>query len=114
LLSHDWGALTWNGYPFFHKPPLYFWLTAFTYRMIGVSGLAARLWPAIFGFGVIVLTFVLGVRFRSCAVGATAVLLLLVVDHGYCGYWRNFLSLSRVGMLDTLLTFWIMVALVLV
>jgi 4-amino-4-deoxy-L-arabinose transferase-like glycosyltransferase len=40
--------------------------------------------------------------------------LLLVVDHGYYGYWWNFLSLSRVGMLDTLLTFWIMVALVLV
>jgi 4-amino-4-deoxy-L-arabinose transferase-like glycosyltransferase len=24
-LSHDWGTLTWNGYAFFHKPPLYFW-----------------------------------------------------------------------------------------
>jgi 4-amino-4-deoxy-L-arabinose transferase-like glycosyltransferase len=114
FLSHDWGTLTWNGYPFFHKPPVYFWLTALTYWTIGINELTARLWPAIFGFGVIVLTFVLGVRFRSWAVGATAVLLLLVVDHGYYGFWWNFLSLSRVGMLDTLLTFWIMVALVLV
>jgi predicted membrane-bound mannosyltransferase len=113
-LSHDWGTLTWNGYPFFHKPPLYFWLTAFTHGMIGINELAARFWPAIFGFGVVVLTFFLRVRFRSWTVGATAALLLLVVDYGYYGYWWNFLSLLRVGMLDALLTFWIMVALVLV
>ena len=62
VLSDTWMSLTWNGTPFFHKPPLYFWLTALTYKMIGVNEFAARLWPAIFGFGVVVLTFVLGVR----------------------------------------------------
>jgi dolichyl-phosphate-mannose--protein O-mannosyl transferase len=82
--------------------------------MIGTNELTARLWPATFGFGVVVLTFFLRVRFRSGTVGATAALLLLVVDYGYYGYWWNFLSLSRVSMLDTLLTFWVMVALVLV
>jgi 4-amino-4-deoxy-L-arabinose transferase-like glycosyltransferase len=114
VLADTWMSLTWNGTPFLHKPPLYFWLTALTYKMIGVSEFAARLWPAIFGFGIVVLTFVLGVRMRSWVVGATAALLLLVVDQGYYGYWWNFLSLSRVGMLDTALTFWIMVALLLV
>jgi 4-amino-4-deoxy-L-arabinose transferase-like glycosyltransferase len=114
VLSNSWMTLSWNGTPFFHKPPLYFWLTALTYKLIGVSEFAARLWPAIFGFGVVVLTFVLGVRLRSWVVGAIAALLLLVVDQGYYGYWWNFLSLSRVGMLDTGLTFWIMTALLLV
>ena len=114
VLSDTWMTLSWNGAPFFHKPPLYFWLTALTYNMIGVSEFAARLWPAIFGFGVVVLTFILGARLRSWAVGATAALLLLVVDQGYYGYWWNFLSLSRVGMLETGLTFWIMLALLLV
>jgi 4-amino-4-deoxy-L-arabinose transferase-like glycosyltransferase len=114
LLSHTWTTLSWNGAPFFHKPPLHFWLTALTYKMIGVNEFAARLWPAIFGFGVVVLTFVLGVRVRSWVVGVTAALLLLVVDQGYYSYWWNFLSLSRIGMLDTALTFWIMVALLLV
>jgi 4-amino-4-deoxy-L-arabinose transferase-like glycosyltransferase len=114
LLSDTWMTLSWNGSPFFHKPPLYFWLTALTYQMIGVSELAARLWPAMFGFGVVVLTFILGLRFRSWFVGATAALLLLVVDRGYYGHWWNFLSLSRVGMLDSTLTFWIMVAVLLV
>jgi 4-amino-4-deoxy-L-arabinose transferase-like glycosyltransferase len=110
LRSDTWMTLTWNGTPFFHKPPLYFWLTALAYKAIGVSELTARLWPAIFGFGVVVLTFVLGLRLRSWCVGVTAVLLLLVVDRGYYGYWWNFLSLSRVGMLDSTLTFWIMLA----
>ncbi len=114
LLSHTWTTLSWNGALFFHKPPLHFWFTAFTYKMIGVNEFAARLWPAIFGFGVVVLTFALGVRLRSWVVGAIAALLLLVVDQGYYGYWWNFLSQSRVGMLDTALTFWIMVALLLI
>jgi 4-amino-4-deoxy-L-arabinose transferase-like glycosyltransferase len=114
LFSDTWTTLTWNGAPFFHKPPLYFWLTALTYKMIGVSELAARLWPAIFGFGVVALTFVLGMRVHSWVVGAVAALLLLVVDRGYYGHWWNFLSLSRVGMLETALTFWIMAALFIV
>jgi 4-amino-4-deoxy-L-arabinose transferase-like glycosyltransferase len=108
--SGTWMTLTWNGTPFFHKPPLYFWLTALAYQIIGVSELAARLWSATFGFGVVVLTFILGVRFRSWIVGAIAALLLLVVDRGYYGHWWNFLNLSRVGMLDSTLTFWIMLA----
>lgn len=113
LLSHTLGTPHWHGDPFFHKPPLYFWLTVLTYKTIGVSEFAARLWPAIFGFGVVVLTFILGTRFRSWAVGAGAALLLLVVDHSYYSQWWNFLSLSRVAMLDTPLTFWIVAALAL-
>ena len=107
-------TLTWNNAPFFHKPPLYFWLTALTYKLIGVSEFAARLWSAIFGFGVVVLTFVLGVRLHSWVVGVIAALLLLVVDQASYAHWWNFLSLSRVGMLETGLTFWIMTVLLVI
>ncbi|MBI3326404.1 MAG: glycosyltransferase family 39 protein [Nitrospinae bacterium] len=113
LRSQTWGTLHWNGSPFFHKPPLYIWLTALTFKLLGVSEFAARLWSAVFGWGVIVLTFVLGVRFRSWAVGAAAALLLLTVDRAYYSQWWNFLSLARVGVLDTALTFCIMLALLL-
>jgi 4-amino-4-deoxy-L-arabinose transferase-like glycosyltransferase len=105
--NNAWDRITWNGYPFFHKPPLYLWLTALTYKAIGISEYAARLWSAIFGFGVVILTLVLGIRLRSWAVGVGAVLLLLAVDHAYYSQWWSFLSLARVGMLDTALTFWI-------
>jgi 4-amino-4-deoxy-L-arabinose transferase-like glycosyltransferase len=114
LRSHTWTTLSWNGALFLHKPPLHFWFTALTYKMIGIDEFAARLWPAIFGFGVVVLTFVLGGRLRSWVVGAIAALLLLVVEQWDYGYWWNFLSQSRVGTLDTALTFWIVVALLLI
>jgi 4-amino-4-deoxy-L-arabinose transferase-like glycosyltransferase len=104
------GHITWDGRPFFHKPPLYFWLTALTYHLTGVNEFGARLWSALFGFGSLALTLVLGARLRSWVVGVGAVLLLLVVDHAYYSQWWNFLSLSRVGMMDVPLTFWIMLA----
>ena len=106
-----WGDITWSGYPFFHKPPLYFWLTALTYHVVGINEFGTRLWAALFGFGCLALTLTLGVRLHSWIVGVGAVLLLLGVDHSYYSQWWNFLSLSRVGMLDTALTFWLMVAL---
>ena len=95
------------------QAPLYFWLTALAYQGLGVNELAARLWSALFGMGVILLTFILGVRWRSWAVGASAVLLLLTVEHDW-GHGWNFLSQARVGMLDVPMTFWIVIAIVLV
>jgi 4-amino-4-deoxy-L-arabinose transferase-like glycosyltransferase len=113
VLSQTWGTLYWNGAPFFKKLPLYFWLTALTYQLIGINEFAARLWPAIFGLGVLVLTFILGLRMRSWLVGMVAILLLLIGDHHVRSYSYNFLGLSRVGMLDVPLTFWIMAAVLL-
>src|SRR5215831_7218240 len=80
LVSNDWVVLHYNGFPFLHKPPLYFWLTAMTYKLVGVTEFAARFWSAVFGFGVMFLTFFLGLRLRSWAVGAAAVVLLLLVS----------------------------------
>jgi len=118
LVSNDWVVLHYNGFPFLHKPPLYFWLTAMTYKLVGVTEFAARFWSAVFGFGVMFLTFFLGLRLRSWAVGAAAVVLLLLVSphetFPYQPYVDNFVNLSRVGMLETSLTFWIMTALLLV
>ncbi len=34
-VSDNWLTLTWAGHPFWHKPPLYFWLTAVVYKMVG-------------------------------------------------------------------------------
>lgn len=114
LLSNVWGTLSWDGSPFFHKPPLYFWLTALSYDILGVDEFAARLWPASFGFGVVVLTFFLGVRLHSWPAGAGAAVLLLIVDQHYYSQWWNFLSLTRTAMLDIPLTFWVTLTCVLV
>jgi len=41
--SGDWVTPRVNGDPFFEKPPLYYWMAAASYRLVGVSPFAARL-----------------------------------------------------------------------
>jgi Dolichyl-phosphate-mannose-protein mannosyltransferase len=114
LLSRNWASLTWNGVPFLQKPPLQFWLTAFTYKCFGVNEFAVRLWPALFGFGVIALTFLIGARLHSWSAGAAAALILASVDHAYSSYAHNLLSLARVGMLETGFIFWLTLSLLII
>ena len=45
LRSGDWLVPTENGLPFFHKPPLFYWLTALSLHAFGVNAAAARLAP---------------------------------------------------------------------
>lgn len=41
--SHDWLTPTLNGLPYFHKPPLFYWLTASSLSLFGLHELPARL-----------------------------------------------------------------------
>ena len=56
LRSGDWIVPTQNGLPFFHKPPLFYWLTAASMQVFGTNAAAARFAPllaacvAAFGF----------------------------------------------------------------
>ena len=43
LRSGDWLVPTENGLPFFHKPPLFYWLTAASMQLFGTTEWAARL-----------------------------------------------------------------------
>jgi 4-amino-4-deoxy-L-arabinose transferase-like glycosyltransferase len=43
IRSGDWLTPTLNGLPFFHKPPLFYWLTALSLKAFGLSLWAARL-----------------------------------------------------------------------
>jgi len=43
LRSGNWLIPTENGLPFFHKPPLFYWLTAISMHVFGVNAAAARL-----------------------------------------------------------------------
>jgi 4-amino-4-deoxy-L-arabinose transferase-like glycosyltransferase len=45
LRSGDWRVPTLNGLPFFHKPPLFYWITAGALQLFGVHPLAARVAP---------------------------------------------------------------------
>jgi len=43
LHSHRWSVPTLDGLPFFHKPPLFYWITAGAMSVFGVTEWAARL-----------------------------------------------------------------------
>ena len=47
LVSGDWLTPRLNGIPFFHKPPLLYWLEALSVASFGVSEFALRLVPAL-------------------------------------------------------------------
>ena len=47
LRSGDWVVPTEDGLPFFHKPPLFYWLTAASMQAFGVNAAAARLAPLV-------------------------------------------------------------------
>lgn len=90
---------TWNGKPFFDKPPLHYWLGALAYRVLGDSEVAIRFFPALSGVGTVVVVFFLAKTLGDvrAAVMASTVLLSTV----------GFVSRSRTGNLDTMLAFWI-------
>jgi len=49
LATGDWLTPRLDGFKYFEKPPLQYWLTALGYAAFGVSNATARLWPALLG-----------------------------------------------------------------
>ena len=90
----------YNHAPRFDKPPLYFWLTAITFKFYGVSELTVRLWPALFGVASVFLVFFIGLRLWSQGAGLLAALVLLTS-------LQNTVQ-SRVAVMDSTLTFWLL------
>ncbi len=61
LRDGDWITPHLNGFLYFEKPPLGYWMSAAAMRVLGVGEFAARLWPAASGFATLV---VVGVASR--------------------------------------------------
>lgn len=50
VASGDWLTPRLNGFKYFEKPVLQYWVTAVGYTLFGESNWSARLWPAFVGF----------------------------------------------------------------
>jgi len=97
-----------NGHPYSHKPPLLFWLIHFSWLLFGVGEWSGRLVGPLFGFGSIFLTVRLAKLLwpENKDVSVTVPFILLGTLS-----WGIYSSLT---MFDALLTFWSLLALLLV
>jgi 4-amino-4-deoxy-L-arabinose transferase-like glycosyltransferase len=80
-------------------PPLFVWLTAITYEILGISNFTTRLWSAIFSCGIIVLVYLIGKRLFDQAAGLLSAVLI--------GTIPIFTFYSRQGQLDITFLFFL-------
>jgi 4-amino-4-deoxy-L-arabinose transferase-like glycosyltransferase len=109
LHDGDWLTLHHEDAPYFNKAPLKFWLTALTFRLGGVNAWTARLWSALFAWGAVVVTGLLGARLYDRRTGLLAAFILATSTqflYSHC---------ARTGELDSaLLFFWTLACLLVV
>ena len=89
--------------PYFLKPPLVFWLTAATIKVLGPTNLAASLWPRLFGIGCVALTALIARRAYGSAAGVLAGLI--------CVANATLIETSNTLRLDSALLFWMLLSL---
>jgi len=100
--SGDWVTPFYNYEPRFQKPILYYWLTAATYLATGPTESAARLWSALSGVGLVLLTAACARRWYDDGVGLLAGA-IVATSFGYY-------SIGHMALPDLLLTFFITAA----
>lgn len=93
----------WHGEPYYHKPPLFYWLVMGCYAVFGVHDWAARLVPALAGIATVLVTYLWGRRVAGRWVGALGALVLCLS--------ARFVYLGRMVNLDGLLCLWVVSAL---
>lgn len=95
--TRDYFGLTMGGTNWFDKPPLYIWLTAPMVQLFLPVAYAARIWAALFGIGVMLLTYFLTAKMFNRTAAFFATLILITSTH--------FVYYSRNGILDVPVTF---------
>lgn len=103
LTTGNWIDLSWAGQAWSDKPPLCMWATAFFYILFGVSEFSARLFSALCGVGTVLVTYLFADKLYNRKAALTAALLLLSTWH--------FIWVSKNGILDGALTFFIILSL---
>ena len=82
------------------KPPLYMWITALFFKIFGINEFSVRLGSVIFGWGTLVLIYLMGKELFNENVGIVSSLFLLSTYH--------FLLIAKMGTLDSGLLFFTM------
>lgn len=102
VASGDWLTPHYNYEPRFQKPVLYYWLTAATYLFSGPTEFGARLWAALAGLGLVLVTAAAGRRWYDESTGLLAGA-IVATNFGY-------FTIARMALPDLPLTFCITLA----
>ena len=102
VASGNWITPYYNYEPRFQKPILYYWLTSATYLILGATEMAARLWAAMAGVGLVLVTAAAGRRWYDESTGLLAGA-IVATNFGY-------FSIGRMALPDLPLTFCITLA----
>ena len=102
VLTGDWLTPYYNFEPRFQKPVLYYWLTAATYLVTGPTEFGARLWAAMAGLGLVLITAACGRRWYDETTGLLAGA-IVATNFGY-------FTIARMALPDLPLTFCITLA----
>ena len=76
VASGDWITPRLNGFKYFEKPVLQYWITAVSYLALGEDEFQARLWPALSGFLTLLLGYLMGRRLAGVRAGVVAAAVL--------------------------------------
>jgi len=100
----EWRRLTFNGEPYFNKPPLHFWVNALVLQVLPSTGFAVALVPSLLG---VVDTLLLYALCRVTLIGWQPAFFagLVFITTPEVLHW------GRGVRLETLLTFWILLGL---
>ena len=102
VASGEWITPYYNYEPRFQKPIAYYWLTSVTYFVTGANGFGARLWAALAGVGLVLVTAACGRRWYDETTGLLAGA-IVATNFGY-------FSIARMSLPDLPLTFCITLA----
>jgi 4-amino-4-deoxy-L-arabinose transferase-like glycosyltransferase len=101
--SNDFITPRLNGLKYFEKPPLQYWATAISFKLLGESEFSARLYTALCGLACVLLMAYVGWKVFDAETGLLAALVLLSAPY--------FAGMTEVITLDMGLTFWLTLAL---
>jgi 4-amino-4-deoxy-L-arabinose transferase-like glycosyltransferase len=96
LAAHDWLVPTYNGHPFFDKPPLFYMLQMVSFAVAGATELAARSVPALSALALIAVVAWCGRHLFNRRIGGTAALMFAVLPATF--------ALSAYAILDMTFT----------
>ncbi len=102
VASGDWITPHYNYEPRFQKPVLYYWLTAAASLVLGENEMASRLWAAMAGLGLVLVTAAAGRRWYDESTGLLAGA-IVATNFGY-------FSIGRMALPDLPLAFCISLA----